>query len=102
MTFSMPSDEAARRALVQRMQRYFDAVEREDRTLGPWETDRICKVLAYLETGYYRIGLEMMSEVELPDLHRTHKELAGVANGPILTVAEHRSNLGKVLAKNPS
>jgi len=75
-------DEANRFKPIQRVRRYFDAVESEDRALGPWGTGRVCKVLAYLERGYYGIGLKMMSEVELPDLHRTYKELAVVADAP--------------------
>ncbi len=99
MTPSAPDDESARRALTQRLQRFLDAVEKEDRALGPWETDRLSRIMGCLEVGYYRVGMDLLIETERPDLYRTPKDVADVAHLRVLTVAKLRSNLAKVLAK---
>ena len=97
MTLSPTAIATARRNLAQRMERYLEAAERDGKSLGPWETDLLCRVVALLETGGYRMGEDVMLYVERPDLYCTPKVLADVADGPMLTAGEVRANLAKVL-----
>lgn len=87
----------ARRDLVQRMERFLETVRQEARPLNAWETDLIRRVLANLETGYFRSGEDVMLQVERPDLYCSEKALETVAGGPTLTVAEVRASVVKVL-----
>ncbi len=96
---TMKAAETARRNLAQRLERYLVTAESDGTPIGPWETDLLCSVLAHLTTGQYRAGEDVMLHVERPDLYRSPKALASVANSPTLTVAEVRTNLTKVLAE---
>lgn len=98
MEMTMKAAETARRNLSQRMERFLVTVESDGKPLGPWETDLLCSVLAHLTNGQFRIGEDVMLQVERADLYCSPKALANVANGPTLTVAEVRANLAKTLA----
>lgn len=94
---TLKAQQTARRNLVQRMERFLDGAG--DRLLTQWETDLLCRVLALLKTRQYRVGEDVMLEVERPDLYCSEKARAAVAQGPALTVAEMRANLAGVLAE---
>lgn len=93
---SHKAQQTARRNLAQRMERFLDGAG--DRTLTQWETDLLCRVLALLKTHQYRVGEDVMLQVERPDLYCSGKARASVANVSALTVAEVRAQLAGLLA----
>ena len=99
MEMTTKAAETARRNLVQRMERFLVTSESDRTPIGPWETNLLCRVLAHLQTGQFRAGEDAMLQVESPDLYRSPKALASVANSPTLTVAQVRANLAEVLAE---
>jgi len=83
--------------LARRIESYLDAVEREGQDLGPWETEILARVFAFLETHYHTACEDLMCQLERPDLHGTAKARAAFASGPTLSNAEQRRNLARVL-----
>lgn len=93
---TLKAQQTARRNLAQRVERFLDGAA--DRPLTQWETDLLCRVLALLKTGHYRVGEDVMMQVERPDLYCSEKARAAAASVPALTVAEVRANLAGLLA----
>lgn len=100
MEMTLEAAAAAKRNLAQRIERFLEIVEREKMPLGPWETNMLCKALACLETGTYRLGEEVMLHVERGEVYRKPEAVAALADAPILTVAEQRANLERISTKN--
>lgn len=87
------------RSLARRIERYLNAIEREGKVLGPWETDILCRVFALIETDLCAVGKDLMVRLEYPDRYGTPDVRAAVADGPKLTVTEQRANLARVLGR---
>jgi hypothetical protein len=102
MAIAPSASAAARRDLVQRIERFLDTVDKEARTLDAWETDLIGRVVTELEAGNFRMGDDVMLQVERPDLYRSPKAVAAVGSGLTLTANDVRSIVAKVLKGEPS
>lgn len=96
-TMKAPAQEA-QRDLVRRLDIYLNCTENQGHVFGPWETDLLCRVIAHLATGNFRIGEDVMLHVERPDLYCSAKALATVEKGPTLTIAEVRAGVAQALA----
>lgn len=99
MTLDTIAEEAAKRSLVQYLQHFLDAADRNKAPLTAWETDVLCQVMALLQTGHCLLGKEVMIKLDRPDRYCTPEERARVANGPVLTVAEMRANLERATSE---
>ncbi len=85
-------------SVVERIRDSLSLIAAAGEPLDEWQSDMLARALAYLQMGNYGLAEDAAFKAARPLLFRTRTASLAVTGGPIVTVAEMKAELDRVVS----